>query len=66
MFTVYLIKVDWEFWVRAWVCLGEEIKCCWVAKSLGKLFYKNRIILSPVGSFRIQFALFILVFMLAK
>jgi len=41
MFTIHLIKVVWEFWVRAWVCLGEEIKCCWVAKSLGKLLYET-------------------------
>ncbi len=29
--------------MRAWVCLGEEIKCSWVAKNLGKLFYVNKV-----------------------
>ncbi len=36
MFTVYLIKVVWG---RRSLGL---IKCCWVAKCLEKLFYKNQ------------------------
>ncbi len=41
MFTVYLIKVVWEFGVETLVLALALIKCCWVAKYLEKLSYKT-------------------------
>jgi len=43
MFTVYLIKVVWEFGLETLMFALALIKCCWLAKSKRKLFYKINI-----------------------
>jgi len=46
MFTVFLIKVVWEFGVETFAYLLALIKCCWVTKMLEKLFYKIMLFVS--------------------
>ncbi len=40
MFSVYLIKVVWEFGVETLAFALALIKCCWVAKSKRNSFTK--------------------------
>jgi len=49
MFTVYLIKVVWEFGVGTLAFALALTKCCWVAKSKRNPFTKN----SPLRNFRL-------------